>query len=281
MSVFREPADRNALLFQIGVHDYTAARALDLLGPAPPFRPPADMTDLTVACLRAGLLLRRRTGRRGDVPAVIMDERVRGQLREILVAAGRQHELSDAHRRAADYWQWRAAAWPQERRADIHDLLQARQHLLDAGDTDQASSLTEDICAQLRAWGSLSQEADLVWATLEAMPSPSAGRAGWLHELGAIAQARRDFATAEHHYLRAIEMRDQLGDPGGVARGHECLGVLAQAQGDYRKAERHYRAAAAAGQQDTAAAPEPGPPAPEPPPPGLRPGSARLTGSAT
>jgi tetratricopeptide (TPR) repeat protein len=245
VSVYREPADRNAVLFQVGEHDYAAARDHDLLGPASPFRPPADLADLTTACLRAGLLQRRRTGRRGDVPALLVDERVGHQLREILDGAGRHAELTDAHRRAADYWQWRAAAWPQERQADIHDLLQARQHLLDAGEIDQASSLTRDICAQLRVWGSLDSEAELIQATLEALPSPSAGRAGWLHELGAVAQAHRDFVAAERHYLSSVAMFEQLEDAGGVARGYESLGVLAQAQGDYRKAERRYRAAAA------------------------------------
>ncbi len=245
MSVYREPADRNAVLFQVGEHDYAAARDHDLLGPASPFRPPADLADLTTACLRAGLLQRRRTGRRGDVPALLVDERVGHQLREILAGAGRHGELTAAHRRAADYWQWRAAAWPQERQADIHDLLQARQHLLDAGEIDQASSLTRDICAQLRVWGSLDSEAELIQATLEALPSPSAGRAGWLHELGAVAQAHRDFGTAERRYLSSVAMFEQLEDAGGVARGYESLGVLAQAQGDYRKAERRYRAAAA------------------------------------
>ena len=245
VSVYREPADRNAVLFQVGEHDYAAARDHDLLGPASPFRPPADLADLTTACLRAGLLQRRRTGRRGDVPALLVDERVGHQLREILGGAGRHGELTAAHRRAADYWQWRAAAWPQERQADIHDLLQARQHLLDAGEIDQASSLTRDICAQLRVWGSLDSEAELIQATLEALPSPSAGRAGWLHELGAVAQAHRDFGTAERRYLSSVAMFEQLEDAGGVARGYESLGVLAQAQGDYRKAERRYRAAAA------------------------------------
>lgn len=274
VSVYREPADRNAVLFQVGEHDYAAARAHDLLGPASPFRPPADLADLTTACLRAELLQRRRTGRRGDVPALLVDERVGHQLREILDGAGRHSELTDAHRRAADYWQWRAAAWPQERQADVHDLLQARQHLLEAGEIDQASSLTRDICAQLRVWGSLDSEAELIQATLEALPSPSAGRAGWLHELGAVAQAHRDFVTAERRYLSSVAMFEQLEDAGGVARGYESLGVLAQAQGDYRKAERRYRAAAASqNRADTAttllppALPLPPVPLPAPTPP--------------
>ena len=178
-------------------------------------------------------------------------------------------ELTDAHRRAADYWQWRAAAWPQDRQADIHDLLQARQHLLDAGEIDQASSLTRDVCAQLRAWGSLDSEAELIQATLEALPSPSAGRAGWLHELGAVAQVHRDFVTAERQYLSSVAMFEQLEDAAGVARGYESLGVLAQAQGDYRKAERRYRAAAASHKRADPTVP------PLPPLPAFRPDRPR------
>ena len=244
VSVYREAADRNAVLFQVGLHDRAAARAPDTRGPTPPYRPPANLAELTAACVHAGLLSQSHGAAAGTAPAVFVDRGIAVEVHEFLATAGRAAELADAHRRAGAYWQWRAAAWPQGRAADISDLLEARHHLLSAGDLDQVSTLTADICAQLRAWGDLDRESELVQATLDAMPSPSAGRARWLHELAAIAQARGDQAAAEDRYLESVRMFTEVGDAGSAARGYESLGVLAQALGDYRKAERHYREAA-------------------------------------
>jgi hypothetical protein len=247
VSVYREPADRNAVLFQVGLHDWTAARTPGTHGPTAPYQAPASLTGLITACEQGGLLSLSQPGDvAADAPALFMDRLLAAEWQALLAAAGRRAELAVAHRRAAEYWQWRAAAWPQGRSADIDDLLTARQHLLDAGDLDQVATLTAGICAQLRAWGHLEQERDLIQETLAAMPSPSAGCARWLHELAVIAQARGEQAAAEQGYLRSVQMFAEVGDAGGVARGYESLGVLAQARGDYRKAEHCYREAAVA-----------------------------------
>jgi hypothetical protein len=246
VSVYREPADRNAVLFQVGRHDWAAARAHDIQGPTPPYHPPADLTELTATCADAGLLSLSGAAAAEGVPAVFMADWIAGELHQILVTAGRHADLMEAHRQAAEFWKWRAAAWPQERQADIHDLLEARQHLLHAGDTGEAGRLTGVICAQLRVWGDLDQEAELVRATVDQFPSPSAERARWLYELGVLAQLQGDHVAAERRYLRAVKMFAEVGEPAGVARGYESLGVLAQTMGDYRKAERRYREAAGA-----------------------------------
>jgi tetratricopeptide (TPR) repeat protein len=244
-SVYREPADRNALLFQVGLHDWAAERAPDTRGPTPPYEPPADLSRLTAACVHADLLSVTVTGPAAEqATTVFVDRWIAGELHKFLGATNRRAELADAHRRAAEYWQWRAAAWPQGRRADIHDLLEARQHLFLVDDVGQVNDLTGVICAQLRAWGDLDHETELIQATLDALPSPSADRGRWLLELAAIAQAQGDLATAEARYLRAAKMFVEIGDAVGAAHGYESLGVLAHVQGDYRKAERHYRAAA-------------------------------------
>ena len=46
--------------------------------------------------------------------------------------------LAGAHRQAAAYWRWRVRVWPQDQAADVHDLLEARHHLLQAGDIEDA-----------------------------------------------------------------------------------------------------------------------------------------------
>ena len=267
LSVYREPADRNAVLFQAGEHDWTAARAPDKRGPAPPFQAPADLADSVAACVSSGLLTVVGTGR-GEFAAAddsrryVLDRWIASNLQERLAAAGRAGELAAAHQRAAEYWQWRAAAWPQDRRSDVHDLLEARQHLFSAGALDAASELTGVICAQLHAWGDLGREAELILSTLDLLPKRSAGRAGWLHELGAVAQVRRDFTEAGRRFNEAAALFGSLGDERGVARCQHSLGVLAQAQGEYRQAERHYRLAAASDKRAGQAAPTDGDPQP-------------------
>jgi tetratricopeptide (TPR) repeat protein len=245
VSVYREAADANAILFQLGEHDWTAARAPDRRGPAPPYQPPPDLQEL-IASSVAAELLSPASGNAPPAGAWVVDSWLAAELHRQLTAAGRRAELVAAHRRAAEYWQWRSAAWPQGRRQDLHDLLEARHHLFSAGDAEQASDVTRVICAQLHAWGDLGREAELIQATLDLLPGSSASWASWMQELGAIHQVRSDHDEAQRCYTAAIEIFAILGDYRGVARGQHSLGVLAQAAGDYRRAERHYRRSSAA-----------------------------------
>jgi tetratricopeptide (TPR) repeat protein len=282
VSVYREPADRNAVLFQVGVRDWTAARAPDRQGPAPPYQPPADFAEMLAVCEASGMFI-AAGGSAGasaadDGRSVFVEAWLASELHRTLAAEGRGAELKRAHRRAAEYWQWRSAAWPQGRRADMHDLLEARHHLFDAGDSEQANALTDAVCAQLHAWGDLGREAALIQETLDRLPARSAARAGWIHELGKVAEVRGDHAEAERRYQQALDMFAAVGDRAGASRSYHSLGILAQAQGDYARAEHRYRQAAdaagdigaEAGIETVAAAPAP----PSPPPPSPLPPSA-------
>jgi tetratricopeptide (TPR) repeat protein len=254
VSVYRTPFDRNAIAFQLGQHDWTAARAPDRRGPAPPYQLPSELADLLTECASAGMLL-TLAGSQPEVGGCWQVEPwFASEVHARLTAAGRAAELASAHRRAAEYWQWRATAWPQDRRSDLNDLLEARYHLFSAGDSEQGSEITRVVCAQLHAWGDLGREAELIQSTLNMLPARSASRAAWLHELGAIHQVRGEHGEAYRCYAGAVQMFALLGDYGGVARGQHSLGVLAQAQGDYRRAERHYRRSGAADRRAAAVA---------------------------
>jgi Tetratricopeptide repeat len=240
VSVYRTAADYNAIVFQLGQHDWTAARAPDRRGPAPPYEPPADLRERIADCIAAELLA---TAPDSGLPADswVVDPWLAAELHRQLGIAGRRAELTAAHRRAAEYWQWRSAAWPQGRRQDLHDLLEARHHLFLADETDRACEVTRMICAQLHAWGDLGREAELIQGTLDLLPDGSAGWASWMLELGTIHQVRAELEEAQRCYATAVDTFATLGEHEGVARGQHSLGVLAQAQGDYRRAERHYR----------------------------------------
>lgn len=244
VSVYREPADYNAVLFQVGSHDWTAARAPDRQGPAPPYQAPADLSQTIAACEAAGLFIIAPGSASAAAPAdghtVFVEPWMASELHRLLAGEGRGAELTYAHQHAAEYWQWRSAAWPQGRRSDMHDLLEARHHLFDASDTEQASTLTEAVCAQLHAWGDLGRESALIHETLDRLPARSSRRAAWIYQLGRIAEVRGDHADAELRYQQALEMFVTVGDRPGISRSYHSLGVLAQARGEYAMAERHY-----------------------------------------
>ena len=279
VSVYREPADYNAVLFQVGRHDWTAASAPGRLEPAPPYQEPADLPDAIAAYVATGLVTLGFDG--PDVPpagrhlgqiTLFVERPAAVELHHGLVAAGRGHDLAAAHRRAAEYWQWRAACGPLGDGGDLHDLIEARQHLLEAGETGAACALTEAVGAQLHARGDLGREAALISDTLSWLPGRGVSRAALTHELGQIAQVRADHAEAERCYLQALDMFAAAGDYSGVSRSHYSLGVLAQAQGDYAVAEVRYQLATETG---PGGVPRPAaavvPPLPAPPPAALPP----------
>jgi hypothetical protein len=174
-SVYRAPADRNAMLFQVGRHDPAAVRI-----PDPPYRAPAGLAGLMAACEAAGLL---SADRRCWPPTVSVSRWTASELHRRLARTRRGGEVADAHRRAAEYLQWRASTQRQDRHADVHDQLEARYHLLQAGDPGQASDLAELVRRQLHAWGALDAEAALVHdaqARVQAQPATRGNEAGTL-----------------------------------------------------------------------------------------------------
>ena len=194
VSVYREAVDRNAVLFQAGQPDpdaenipdrqaayqqitgilaaagITVDESFDLASvpghvraqlaphlaelnrrPVPPFRPVPGLPEQIAACQAASLLT---VSGDGQEPRFFVH---RWTATELAGRAAREpgQRLAEAHRQAAAYWQWRVRVWPQDEAADVHDLLEARHHLLQAGDTEDAGEVTEGICLQLRDLGCL------------------------------------------------------------------------------------------------------------------------------
>ena len=121
-SVYREPVGCHALLLpgraagELGQHGQRDRGA----GPATLAGPVAD-------CEAAGLLT---ADRRSDPPAVFVHRWTASELHRRLAQAARGGEVTGAHQRAAEYWQGRVTAQPQDRRA----LIEAGYHRLRAGD---------------------------------------------------------------------------------------------------------------------------------------------------
>ncbi|MFB6938951.1 tetratricopeptide repeat protein [Streptomyces chartreusis] len=149
--------------------------------------------------------------------------------------------LKAAHQRAAAYWQWRVNVWPQPRTADITQLIEARHHHHQAGDLDQADTVTQEVCSQLHTWGAWDWEQHLVDEALTWVPARSRPAAAHIHQLGLIAQARGDYQQAEKRYRTSLTILEELGDRSGIATSYHQLGMIAQARGDYQQAEKRYR----------------------------------------
>jgi tetratricopeptide (TPR) repeat protein len=279
-SVYRDPADTNALLFQAGQPDETAAHvpdraaaaqdierivteagitvddSLDLSAlppavqaqltphlaeyqrlPTPPFRPPSDLRGLVGICQASSLLTITATN--GGL-RYFVHRWTATQLAQLADDSG-DPRLARAHRSAAAYWQWRVQVWPQDRAADLHSLLQARYHMLRAGETEEAIELSGGICARLHTQGAWDEEYSLIHDTIARLPAGSPRHVAWIHQLGMLAQARGDYAEAERQYRRSLEIRERLGDQAGMAKSYHQLGILAYLSGDYAEAERQYR----------------------------------------
>ena len=89
---------------------------------------------------------------------------------------------------AARYWTWRVRAWPQDRLAEIHDLIETRHHLLAAGDRESAADISEAVFTSLDQRGAWDQAAALIRDTLTWLPADSERRgrsspfsANWLN----------------------------------------------------------------------------------------------------
>ena len=280
ISAYREPVDDNAVLFQAGQPDPSAENIPDHQGayehitsiltaagirvddspnledlpdelraqlgphlaelnrlPAPPVRPAPGLRQQLAACQTASLLT---ISEENGQPRFFVHRWTATEL-----AARTADEpgsvLAEAHRRAAEYWQWRVEAWLQDRAADVHDLLEARYHLLQAGDTEAAGQVTELACSQLQTWGAWDQEASLIHDTLTWLPENSPRREAHIHHLGMLAQLRGDYDEAGRQYQRSLDINERLGDQAGMARSYHQLGMLAQDRGDYEEAGRQYQ----------------------------------------
>ncbi|MEU6272709.1 tetratricopeptide repeat protein [Streptomyces populi] len=150
--------------------------------------------------------------------------------------------LEAAHQRAAAYWRWRVSVWPQPRTDDLTQLIEARHHHHQAGDLEQADTVTQSVCMQLHTWGSWDWEQHLVEETLAWFPARSRSAAACIHQLGIIAELRGDYEQAEERYRASLTIVKELGDRFGIAASYHQLGIIAELRGDYEQAEERYRA---------------------------------------
>ncbi|MEI2783447.1 MAG: tetratricopeptide repeat protein [Candidatus Competibacter sp.] len=70
------------------------------------------------------------------------------------------------------------------------------------------------------------------------------GAAITYHQLGRIAEERRDFAAAERWYQQSLAIKEKQGDEHGAASTYHQLGRIAEERRDFAAAERWYQTVA-------------------------------------
>jgi hypothetical protein len=272
-SVYREPVDTNALLFQIGdpneaaghipnwsgalqrINQILATHGIDpdqLPNPAdiPPDvlteiaphvdepnavpRPPrstsVDLGQLTDLLAKTSLLAVDP-----DEATVFVHRWTTSELERRSHAQEHHDEMRHAHQQAAEYWQWRVKTWPQGQEVHVHDLLEARHHLLAYDDIEQAEAVTGHICLQLHTWSAWDHNTALIHDTLARLAPDSSRRPVWIYRLGVMAEVRGDY-EAERRYQQFLQISDRLGDQVTMADNWSGLGILAARREQYTEA---------------------------------------------
>ena len=119
VSVYRTPIGHDVLLLPVGQYS------------------PAELAGLLDECRASGLLAAYSAT---DPPSLFVHRWTAFELHRRLAERQRGGEVTDAHRRAAEYWRWRVTAWPQDHLAQCA----ASYHLL------QVSELTRQAPADGR-----------------------------------------------------------------------------------------------------------------------------------
>lgn len=181
--------------------------------------------------------------------SLVTQETVSGQLsvnRAVAAVVHKMHSaapelVTEAHRRAADYWLWRARAISFELDGLLQCFREAHHHFLRAGDIDAAISVAETICERLHHVGDRDAEAWFVNSTLILLRNQPKRQGFWLHRRGNLAYQRGEIGAAEADYRRAAEINIANGDDANLAQQYGQLAIIARDRGQEHEAKRLFQ----------------------------------------
>ena len=160
---------------------------------------------------------------------------LRSQVESGLASLVEPEELTEAHRRAAAYYEWRADIWPDP----VADLLEARHHHQEIGEHEQAAAATVRAAAILFRRGAFSFLRRLCEETLQDNAGDARLACDLLHWQSRAAQAQGELDAADRLSREALT-RAQPEDARRIAIGHEQLADIATSRGDFAAARRAY-----------------------------------------
>jgi tetratricopeptide (TPR) repeat protein len=159
------------------------------------------------------------------------------EMERIYRISGRGDEVAEAHERGGEYWRWRLLTRSQDQEGELHDLLEARYHYLNAGDIGAALEMTEVACSRLGNRGAVEHEKSLIEDILRYLDLDHPRRAFLLHELGRLAEERGHYPEALNHYGNSFESAERLDDERDMIGAFHSQALVAHNRGDYREAE--------------------------------------------
>lgn len=277
ISVYREAVDITGLIYQMGdvnpnVPARQAVEPFSQIGKIlrrhgiDPSAPDLDLSSLSVQA-RSELAPHAAELIAGFIPPVTLSEQaqgavmrladlglvtletVSGQLfvdRVVAAVVRKMHStarelISDAHRRAAEYWLWRARAVSLELDTLLRSLREAHHHYLVAGDVDAVISVADTICDRLHQLGDRDGEAWFVNNALILLRNQPELQGFWLHRRGNLAYQRGDIDAAETDYRHAAEIHIVNDDDAHLAPQYGQLAIIARDRGDNDEANRLFR----------------------------------------
>jgi tetratricopeptide (TPR) repeat protein len=162
-------------------------------------------------------------------------------IREGMAAQVDAEDLIQAHRRAADYHEWRAAS----RREALADLLEARYHWRESREPRRAAEATLRACAIMARWGEHQQIRRLCEQALAGLPETGELTCELLHMRSKAEQALGRLEKAAALARASLEIAEADGSARWKALGHEQLAAVAAADHDHQRAQDAYNTAIA------------------------------------
>ena len=162
-------------------------------------------------------------------------------IRDGMAALTDAADLVQAHRRAADYHEWRATS----RREALADLLEARYHWRESGEPERAAAVTLRACAIMFRWGEHQQIRQLCGQALADVPGTGQLACELLHMQSKAEQALGQLGTAEALARAALDTAEANRSLRWEALGHEQLAAVAAAGHDHQRAWDAYGTAIA------------------------------------
>jgi tetratricopeptide (TPR) repeat protein len=150
-------------------------------------------------------------------------------------------DLVRAHRRAADYHEWRATSDPEA----LADLLEARYHWRESAEPERAAAVTLRACAVMFRWGEHQQIRQLCEQALVGVPETGQLACELLHMQSKAEQALGQLGTAEALARASLDIAEANGSGRWEALGHEQLAAVAAAGQGHQRARDAYSTAIA------------------------------------
>ena len=161
---------------------------------------------------------------------------LRYQVETGLASLVEPEELTEAHRRAAAYYEWRADIWPDA----VAELLEARHHHQEIEERERAAAATVRAAAILFRRGAFSFLRRLCGETLPDVANDASLSYDLLYWQSRAAQAQGEVDAADRLGHEALARAEQMRDTRRTALCHERLADIAAGRSDYEAARRAY-----------------------------------------